>query len=133
MNTYRKTEYFQKRFNCFLNAFVPNLIDVVFLIIFAILQFLNMDTGLNVLIIILYYGISLITSKPHIRGLHSLKAAGVVLLVITIQTGHLLLGLSVLLIVFLLSMVRYRDWETDRKSTRLNSSHSAKSRMPSSA
>ena len=30
-------------------------------------------------------------------------------------------------------MVTYRDWETDRKSTRLNSSHSAKSRMPSSA
>ena len=29
--------------------------------------------------------------------------------------------------------VSYRDWETDRKSTRLNSSHSAKSRMPSSA
>ena len=27
----------------------------------------------------------------------------------------------------------YRDWETDRKSTRLNSSNSAKSRMPSSA
>ena len=27
----------------------------------------------------------------------------------------------------------YRDWETDRKSTRLNSSHSARSRMPSSA
>ena len=27
----------------------------------------------------------------------------------------------------------YRDWETDRKSTRLNSSHSAKYRMPSSA
>ena len=30
-------------------------------------------------------------------------------------------------------MACYRDWETDRKSTRLNSSHSAKSRMPSSA
>ena len=30
-------------------------------------------------------------------------------------------------------MNEYRDWETDRKSTRLNSSHSAKSRMPSSA
>ena len=29
--------------------------------------------------------------------------------------------------------LKYRDWETDRKSTRLNSSHSAKSRMPSSA
>ena len=31
------------------------------------------------------------------------------------------------------SKKQYRDWETDRKSTRLNSSHSAKSRMPSSA
>ena len=28
---------------------------------------------------------------------------------------------------------KYRDWETDRKSTRLNSSHSGESRMPSSA
>ena len=27
----------------------------------------------------------------------------------------------------------YRDWETDRKSTSLNSSHSGESRMPSSA
>ena len=27
----------------------------------------------------------------------------------------------------------YRDWETDRKSTRLNSSHRSLSRMPSSA
>ena len=32
-----------------------------------------------------------------------------------------------------LQALGYRDWETDRKSTRLNSSHSAKSRMPSSA
>ena len=32
-----------------------------------------------------------------------------------------------------LEWTAYRDWETDRKSTRLNSSHSAKSRMPSSA
>ena len=30
-------------------------------------------------------------------------------------------------------MEEYRDWETDRKSTRLNSSHSRASRMPSSA
>ena len=29
--------------------------------------------------------------------------------------------------------VVYRDWETDRKSTRLNSSHEIPSRMPSSA
>ena len=31
------------------------------------------------------------------------------------------------------SLMAYRDWETDRKSTRLNSSHSGESRMPSSA
>ena len=31
------------------------------------------------------------------------------------------------------SNVVYRDWETDRKSTRLNSSHITRSRMPSSA
>ena len=29
--------------------------------------------------------------------------------------------------------IAYRDWETDRKSTRLNSSHITRSRMPSSA
>ena len=29
--------------------------------------------------------------------------------------------------------ITYRDWETDRKSTRLNSSHEIPSRMPSSA
>ena len=34
---------------------------------------------------------------------------------------------------FNIAFTPYRDWETDRKSTRLNSSHSAKSRMPSSA
>ena len=32
-----------------------------------------------------------------------------------------------------LEKARYRDWETDRKSTRLNSSHRSLSRMPSSA
>ena len=36
-------------------------------------------------------------------------------------------------VVDVFNMLQYRDWETDRKSTRLNSSHSAKSRMPSSA
>ena len=30
-------------------------------------------------------------------------------------------------------VARYRDWETDRKSTRLNSSHITRARMPSSA
>ena len=32
-----------------------------------------------------------------------------------------------------MNAVPYRDWETDRKSTRLNSSHEIPSRMPSSA
>ena len=30
-------------------------------------------------------------------------------------------------------LVGYRDWETDRKSTRLNSSHITRSRIPSSS
>ena len=33
----------------------------------------------------------------------------------------------------IMSSEDYRDWETDRKSTRLNSSHITRSRMPSSA
>ena len=33
----------------------------------------------------------------------------------------------------LINIEEYRDWETDRKSTRLNSSHRSLSRMPSSA
>ena len=37
------------------------------------------------------------------------------------------------LVVVGLYVLRYRDWETDRKSTRLNSSHEIPSRMPSSA
>ena len=32
-----------------------------------------------------------------------------------------------------IQLASYRDWETDRKSTRLNSSHEIPSRMPSSA
>ena len=47
------------------------------------------------------------------------------------KAGVALLGLITIVLVGVL--VGYRDWETDRKSTRLNSSHSAKSRMPSSA
>ena len=34
---------------------------------------------------------------------------------------------------FKIFLAAYRDWETDRKSTRLNSSHRSLSRMPSSA
>ena len=48
-------------------------------------------------------------------------------------SGSVVLSTSPTLATSTLSGVPYRDWETDRKSTRLNSSHSAKSRMPSSA
>ena len=41
------------------------------------------------------------------------------------ENGHKVILLDVL--------IGYRDWETDRKSTRLNSSHITRSRMPSSA
>ena len=34
---------------------------------------------------------------------------------------------------YIIKYLTYRDWETDRKSTRLNSSHRSLSRMPSSA
>ena len=37
------------------------------------------------------------------------------------------------IVQFLENTAPYRDWETDRKSTRLNSSHLKLSRMPSSA
>ena len=48
--------------------------------------------------------------------------AGVVVVVlVVVGTGVVVVG------------VAYRDWETDRKSTRLNSSHEIPSRMPSSA
>ena len=40
------------------------------------------------------------------------------------EVGHLNIGAG---------RIVYRDWETDRKSTRLNSSHITRSRMPSSA
>ena len=36
-------------------------------------------------------------------------------------------------IINIINKAKYRDWETDRKSTRLNSSHITRSRMPSSA
>ena len=46
---------------------------------------------------------------------HYLKANGIKIDTIEVSTSN------------------YRDWETDRKSTRLNSSHRSLSRMPSSA
>ena len=42
-------------------------------------------------------------------------------------------GLEMITEEYIKPRTPYRDWETDRKSTRLNSSHSGESRMPSSA
>ena len=42
-------------------------------------------------------------------------------------------GVSLYYMAFISEEPAYRDWETDRKSTRLNSSHEFVSRMPSSA
>ena len=57
--------------------------------------------------------------------------------VIAYRWSNIILMLSgfVLLIVGCLFGLKYppHNWQIDRKSTRLNSSHSAKSRMPSSA
>ena len=47
-----------------------------------------------------------------------------------LTNAEITLGLET---VFLTITSAYRDWETDRKSTRLNSSHITRSRMPSSA
>ena len=55
---------------------------------------------------------------------------------ISSQSGHTLTydcGAEHQVIMCVYHAVQYRDWETDRKSTRLNSSHITRSRMPSSA
>ena len=57
--------------------------------------------------------------------------AGVVVVVVVVVGA----GVVVVVVVVVGTgvVVSYRDWETDRKSTRLNSSHITRSRMPSSA
>ena len=53
-----------------------------------------------------------------------------------VSLSHLQLMIRQIIYKFQLSLPyqkQYRDWETDRKSTRLNSSHEIPSRMPSSA
>ena len=51
---------------------------------------------------------------------------------VDLYTSPLFFISETFLILAHISLV-YRDWETDRKSTRLNSSHRSLSRMPSSA
>ena len=51
-----------------------------------------------------------------------------------VEYGSLVTGFGVGILTFVRFVAYvYRDWETDRKSTRLNSSHAIPSRMPSSA
>ena len=50
-----------------------------------------------------------------------------------IGVGDLSAGCKFTATTYGMIMRTYRDWETDRKSTRLNSSHEIPSRMPSSA
>ena len=52
---------------------------------------------------------------------------------VVVLIGVVVSGVVVGGVVLIGFVVRYRDWETDRKSTRLNSSHEIPSRMPSSA
>ena len=66
-------------------------------------------------------------ANPETQAVAELRAA------IKKEMGDVLWRWAVLCNSLCMSPNQYRDWETDRKSTRLNSSHSAKSRMPSSA
>ena len=71
-------------------------------------------------------------ASGDLSGAAALGGRGLLSVMGGMSTGAvagLLGGASILGII----ATSYRDWETDRKSTRLNSSHSAKSRMPSSA
>ena len=52
---------------------------------------------------------------------------------VLIICGLILLILYTARVIVVNKNADYRDWETDRKSTRLNSSHITRSRMPSSA
>ena len=51
----------------------------------------------------------------------------------SVRASHVFGSRSVKIRPWHIADVSYRDWETDRKSTRLNSSHRSLSRMPSSA
>ena len=70
------------------------------------------------------------------RYLFSKKSHNAINIISGISAGGVAIGAMALVCV--LSVFNgfessYRDWETDRKSTRLNSSHITRSRMPSSA
>ena len=67
--------------------------------------------------------------NPELVKLHILGFSGTEELPIyALEIGYPTAAKNVLMIG-----TAYRDWETDRKSTRLNSSHITRSRMPSSA
>ena len=73
--------------------------------------------------------ICLVTARPECwrkRTEEDLEAYGIPYHQLVMGLGH---GIRILIN----DTKTYRDWETDRKSTRLNSSHEIPSRMPSSA
>ena len=64
----------------------------------------------------------------------SQRGIGIDFQVIVLKVGHeFARSLHAVCTEFAQKLKAYRDWETDRKSTRLNSSHEIPSRMPSSA
>ena len=65
------------------------------------------------------------TEKADVRAWNTLPSNA--------QVTRLLLPVGSHTIQLKNNYATYRDWETDRKSTRLNSSHITRSRMPSSA
>ena len=68
----------------------------------------------------------------HVGGLKSMQGVADALLVFCKNEGYSTSDVRELEYCWD-GIGEYRDWETDRKSTRLNSSHRSLSRMPSSA
>ena len=72
--------------------------------------------------VLLFISLAIALFYEMVNGFHDTANA----VAMIIYTNSMKAGYSVI-------MAWYRDWETDRKSTRLNSSHRSLSRMPSSA
>ena len=95
--------------------------------------------------VILFMGSCLIVAKaiprlfqpetPQVQGMLGLAILGLLVngvAAFRMSKGHSL-SERMILLHLMEDVGMYRDWETDRKSTRLNSIHEIPSRMPSSA
>ena len=74
-----------------------------------------------------------VSGNAFVTGQSSLATASATSLTVSGQTYLNTASATALTATNLYTTYLYRDWETDRKSTRLNSSHEIPSRMPSSA